>query len=94
MIKPITIAQDFRVSATTPPDKLAGAIVAALKQHGTVFAVAVGPGAVNQLVKGIAIARGFVAPRGENLICWPGFGEIPDSTEGETTSIRFTIVLE
>ena len=35
-----------------------------------------GAGAVNQAVKAIAIARGFVAPNGIDLVCIPAFAEI------------------
>ena len=34
---------------------------------------AVGAGALNQAVKAVAIARGFVAPHGIDLICIPAF---------------------
>lgn len=37
---------------------------------------AVGAAAVNQAVKAIAIARGFVAPRGYNLHCVPSFDTV------------------
>ncbi|WP_038069291.1 stage V sporulation protein S, partial [Thermoanaerobacterium aotearoense] len=51
---------------------------------------AVGAGAVNQAVKAIAIARGFVAPNGIDLIAIPAFSEI--EIEGETrTAIKFIV---
>ena len=37
---------------------------------------AVGAGAINQGIKGIAIARGFVAPTGKDLIVVPAFSDI------------------
>ena len=37
---------------------------------------AIGAGALNQAVKAIAIARGFVAPHGMDLICVPAFIDI------------------
>ena len=33
-------------------------------------------GAINQAMKAIAIARGFVAPSGIDLICIPAFAEV------------------
>jgi len=51
---------------------------------------AVGAGAINQSVKAIAIARGFVAPNGIDLICIPGFVEIEIDGE-ERTAIKFII---
>ncbi len=51
---------------------------------------AVGAGAVNQAVKAIAIARGFVAPNGIDLVSVPAFAEI--EIEGEArTAIRFIV---
>ena len=51
---------------------------------------AIGAGALNQGIKAIAIARGFVAPAGINLICIPAFAEV--DVEGETrTGIRLIV---
>ena len=40
-------------------------------------------GAINQAVKAIAIARGFVAPGGMDLICIPAFTDIMIDGEEE-----------
>jgi len=37
---------------------------------------AVGAGALNQAIKAIAIARGFVAPGGIEIVCIPAFTDI------------------
>jgi stage V sporulation protein S len=50
----------------------------------------VGAGAVNQAVKAIAIARGFLSPIGIEIVCVPAFADI--SIDGETrTAIRFAV---
>ena len=49
-----------------------------------------GAGAVNQAVKAIAIARGYVAPNGIDLITIPAFAEIAIEGE-ERTAIRFIV---
>ena len=54
---------------------------------------AVGAGAVNQAVKAIAIARGYVAPRGMDLTCVPGFATIK-SRDGEISAIVFLITVK
>ena len=51
---------------------------------------AVGAGAVNQAVKAVAIARGFVAPNGLDLVCVPAFAEITIDGE-ERTAIKFIV---
>ena len=45
---------------------------------------AIGAGALNQAVKAIAIARGFVAPSGFDLVCIPAFAEVQIEGEDRT----------
>lgn len=60
------------------------------KEKSVVEIQAVGAGAINQAIKAIAIARGFVAPSGKNLICTPAFQDI--SIEGEErTAIKLIV---
>lgn len=80
----------LKVSAKSNPKSVAGALAAVLRDCGTAEMQAVGAGAVNQSVKAIAIARGFVAPNGINLITIPAFVEIVIDGE-ERTAIRFIV---
>ena len=48
------------------------------------------PRAINQAIKAIAIARGFVAPSGKNLICIPAFTDIVIEGE-ERTAIKLIV---
>ncbi|RJQ10956.1 MAG: stage V sporulation protein S [Bacillota bacterium] len=80
----------LRVSAQSKPKSVAGALAAVLREKGNVEVQAVGAGAVNQAVKGIAIARGYVAPNGIDLVCIPAFAEIEINGEGRT-AIRFIV---
>jgi len=80
----------LRVSAQSNPKSLAGALAAVLRERGTAEMQAVGAGAVNQAVKAIAIARGFVAPNGIDLVVVPAFAEISIDGE-ERTAIRFSV---
>lgn len=83
--------EDFlRVSASSNPQSLASAIAHAIYDNRAVKLRAVGAGAVNQAVKAIAIARGYVAPRGLDLTCKPGFTTI-ESRDGEISAIIFAI---
>jgi len=80
----------LKVSATSKPKAVAGALAAVMRERGCAEIQAVGAGAVNQAVKAIAITRGFVAPNGIDLICIPAFAEI--EIDGETrTAIKFII---
>lgn len=80
----------IKVSAQSNPKSVAGALAAVMREHGTAEVQAVGAGAVNQAVKAIAIARGFVAPNGIDLVSIPAFSEI--NIEGqERTAIKFIV---
>ena len=66
----------LKVSAKSPVPGVAGSITKALEEGYRVVEVqTIGAGALNQAVKGIAIARGFVANKGRDLIVKPGFGD-------------------
>lgn len=80
----------LKVSAQSNPKSVAGALAAVLRERGTVEVQAVGAGAVNQAIKAIAVARGFVAPNGIDLITVPAFAEITIDGE-ERTAIRFIV---
>jgi stage V sporulation protein S len=80
----------LKVSAQSNPKSVAGALAAVLREKGTAEVQAVGAGAVNQAIKAVAIARGFVAPNGIDLICIPAFAEIIIDGE-ERTAIRFIV---
>ncbi len=61
-----------------------------LRERGNAEIQAIGAGAVNQAVKAVAIARGFVAPGGIDLICVPAFTDIMIDGE-ERTAIKFIV---
>jgi stage V sporulation protein S len=80
----------LRVSANSKPKSVAGALAAVVREKGCAELQAVGAGAVNQAVKAIAIARGFVAPNGIDLVTIPAFAEITIENE-ERTAIKFIV---
>ena len=61
-----------------------------MREKGTVEIQAIGAGALNQAIKAIAIARGFVAPSGKNLVCIPAFTDIVIDGE-ERTAIKLIV---
>lgn len=63
----------LRVSTKSNPNSVAGALAGVLREEGSAELQAVGAGALNQAVKAVAIARGFVAPSGIDLVCVPSF---------------------
>ena len=82
---------DFlKVSSKSSPASGAGAIAGLIKDGNPVRIQSVGAGAVNQAVKAIAIARGYLIPVGIDVSCTPSFAEI--AINGELrTAIRFTV---
>jgi stage V sporulation protein S len=82
--------QFLRVSASSNPQSVASAIAHSIYDTKTAKIRAVGAGAVNQAVKAIAIARGYTAPRGMDLICIPGFASI-ESHDGQISAVVFAI---
>ena len=63
----------LKVSASSNPKSVAGALAAVVRENTSAEVQAVGAGAVNQSIKAIAIARGYVAPNGIDLVCIPLF---------------------
>jgi stage V sporulation protein S len=80
----------LKISAKSSPNAIAGAIAGLIKEDGKAEMHAIGAGAINQAVKAVAIARGFVAPAGIDLICTPAFTEIMINNE-EKTAIKFLV---
>jgi stage V sporulation protein S len=80
----------LKVSAKSNPNSVAGALAGVIREKGTAEIQAIGAGAINQAVKSIAIARGFVAPSGFNLICIPAFADVNIDGE-ERTAIKFIV---
>jgi stage V sporulation protein S len=80
----------LRVSAGSNPQSVASAIAHAIYENHSCKIRAVGAGAVNQAVKAIAIARGYTAPRGLDLVAIPGFSTI-ESHDGQISAIVFEV---
>ncbi len=80
----------FKVSAKSNPSSVAGALAGVLRERGRAELQAIGAGAINQAIKAIAIARGYVAPGGMDLICVPAFIDIQIDGE-ERTAIKLIV---
>lgn len=63
----------LRVATRTPPAELAAAIAHQIYEGKPVILRAIGAGAVNQAVKAIVVAQGYVGQRGLSLVNRPGF---------------------
>ena len=86
----IIFMETLKVSAKSNPNSVAGALANVFREKGNVEIQAIGAGALNQAIKAIAIARGFVAPSGKNLVCIPAFTDIVIEGE-ERTAIKLIV---
>jgi stage V sporulation protein S len=82
--------QVLQVASNSVPSSVAGAIAGMIRERGFCNLQAIGAGAVNQSVKAIAIARGYMAPSGIDLICIPAFVDVKINNE-DRTAIKFLI---
>ncbi len=80
----------LKVSARSNPNSVGGALAGIIRERGAAELQAIGAGAINQAVKAIAIARGFVAPNGIDLVCIPAFADVLLDGE-ERTAIKLII---
>ena len=80
----------LKVSSKSNPNAVAGALAGIVREQGAVEMQTVGAGALNQAIKAIAIARGFIAPSGMELTCIPAFADISINGE-ERTAIRILV---
>ena len=80
----------LKVSSKSKPNSVAGALANAFREKQTVEIQAVGAGSLSQAIKAIAIARGYVAPTGKDLICVPAFSDIVIDGE-ERTAIKLIV---
>ena len=80
----------LKVSTKSNPNSVAGALAGVLRESGTAELQAIGAGALNRAIKAVAIARGFVAPHGIDLICIPAFADIQIDGQ-ERTAIKLIV---
>ena len=80
----------LKVSTKSKPSSVAGALANAFKQKNIVEMQAIGAGAINQAIKSVATASGYVAPTGKDLIVVPAFSDILIEGE-EKTAIKLIV---
>jgi stage V sporulation protein S len=80
----------IKVSARSRSTSVAGAIAGVVREHRRAEVQAIGAGAVNQAVKAVAIARGYLALDGIDVICIPAFAEV-DIDGQERTALKLIV---
>lgn len=82
--------QVLKVASKSQCAAVAGALANIMRDAEECEIQAVGAGALNQAIKAIAIARGFVAPGGIDLVCVPAFIDVDIDGE-ERTAIKLVV---
>jgi len=80
----------LKVSAKSRSTAVAGAIAGVIRECGHADVQAIGAGAVNQAVKAVAIARGYLTEDGITIVCMPSFVEVTIGDQ-ERTAIRLVV---
>lgn len=81
----------LKVASSSNPSSVAGALVKNMQEGKDVELLAVGAGAVNQAVKAVAIARGYISPQGVDITVKPGFEDV--EIEGKKkTAVKLIVI--
>lgn len=83
----------IKVSSTSVPNHVAGAIASLMREQMINLWFQInGAAALNQAIKSIAIARGYIIPTGKELICIPSFHDLMVDDK-RITALRLVIEL-
>lgn len=81
----------LKVASSSNPSSVAGALVKNMQEGKAVELLAVGAGAINQAVKAVAIARGYISPQGVDITVKPGFEDV--EIEGKKkTAVKLIVI--
>ena len=80
----------LKVSSKSNPSKVAGAIANIFRENGTAELQTIGAGSLYQVIKAIAIVRGFLLPSGKNIAVIPAFNDVLIGGE-EKTAIKLML---
>ena len=80
----------LKVGSHSDPTKVAGALAGTIRESGRAEIQTIGAGALNQAVKAIAIASGYLAPQGVDIRCYPAFVDA-EIDGAERTAIKLFV---
>lgn len=81
----------IKVSAKSRTASVAGAIAGVIREHGRAEVQAIGAGAVNQAIKAVAIANGYLTEEDTSIVCIPEFVDI-EIDGNERTALRMLVI--
>lgn len=74
----------LKVSSASKPSLVAGALTNLMKENQHLKIQVIGAAALNQAIKAIAIARGYMAPSGKDIYIVPSFYDVTIENENRT----------
>ena len=80
----------IKVATNSSPSKVAGSLATIIREQKVVEIQTIGAGALNQAIKAIAIARGFLVSSGIDIVAVPSFREVMIN-QSEKTAIKLRI---
>ena len=80
----------IKVAGTSRTTAVAGCIAGVMREKGQVDVQAIGAGAVNQAIKAVIIARGYLEPDGIDIVCVPSFAELTIDNQ-KRTAVRLDL---
>jgi len=80
----------IKVKANSRTAAVAGAIAGVVREHHRADVQAIGAGAVNQAVKALVLAKGYLAEDGIPIVCLPEFVDV-DIDGKVRTAIRLVV---
>lgn len=80
----------IKVSANSRTAAVAGAIAGVMREHRFAEVQSIGAGAVNQAIKAVILAKGYLVNDGIDIICVPEFVDV-DIDGKVRTAIKLTI---
>jgi len=82
----------IKVKANSRTAAVAGAIAGVFREHKRAEVQAIGAGAVNQAIKALVLAKGYLAEDGIPIVCLPEFVDV-DIDGKVRTAIRLVVEL-
>ena len=80
----------IKVATQSRSTSVAGAIAGVVREYKRAEVQAIGASAVNQVIKAVTFARGYLALDGIDVICIPAFTEVYIGDQ-ERTAIRLVV---
>lgn len=88
----VAVMDVIKVSGSSRTSAVAGAIAGVFREHQHADIQAIGAGAVNQAVKALVLARGYLAEDGYEVVCLPEFADV--EIDGKVrTAIKLVVEL-